>query len=158
MKAKTAVEAAEVLAKFRDVFDPVSKRRDWYNSRLVLLDDGTTRPVLHVLAEERFGPLGSRWKPYWVDKDWTNETMDNVAVSDMQVEETKRVTKYGVPAGTPEYYRKYRAENGEERRRYYRERYKKRAALLKDLQERLRREAAMEPPQALKDLLANLDK
>ena len=105
-------ERVKVLLQDKRVLPPISKRKKYTTSRLVVQPDGTTVPVLRLVALEKYGP----WKeiehePIWIDGNWENESWDNVALMERPAEASSGRNKYGVPAGTPEYYRRYRAAN-----------------------------------------------
>ena len=105
-------ERVAAVLSGKKVLDPISKRKKYTTSRLVIQPDGTTVPVLRLVALEKFGPWSEvEWEPIWVDGDWTNETWDNVKLIERLVETKSRNSRYGVPAGTPEYYRRYRKAN-----------------------------------------------
>ena len=96
----------------KKILNPISKRKKYTTSRLVIQDDGTTVPVLRLLALEKFGPWSEiEYEAIWQDGDWTNETWDNVAVIQRLSETRDQRSSYGVPAGTPEYYKRYRQKN-----------------------------------------------
>ena len=90
----------------------MNKRKRYTTSRLVIQPDGTTVPVLRLLALEKFGPWQEiEFEPIWKDGNWTNETWGNVMLLERLSEVRDRRSTYGVPAGTPEYYRRYRKAN-----------------------------------------------
>jgi hypothetical protein len=106
---------SETLLARYTLLPPVSKRKPYTTSRLAILDDGTTMPVLRILAREKFGEWDEREKfPFWIDKDWTHETLDNVELCAHSESDGQRpISSYGVPAGTQEYSRRWRAANTE---------------------------------------------
>ena len=99
----------EFLSAFR-LLDPVTKRRRYVTSRLAVMTDGTTVPVLRLLARERFGEWDEKaFFPFWTDGDWRNETFVNVELC--AVGKERELSAYGVPAGTKEYFQRYREAN-----------------------------------------------
>ena len=71
-----------IIDMAEDFFPPLSLRSDFTSSRLALLKNNTTCPVLTILAERKFG----EWRradafPFWIDGDSTNETLSNVALA-----------------------------------------------------------------------------
>ena len=66
----------------KEYLPPLSLRSNFTSSRLAILKDHTTKPVLTLLAEKKFG----EWNrddafPFWIDGDPTNETLSNVALA-----------------------------------------------------------------------------
>lgn len=112
----------------KKIIDPPRLRRTWQNSRLVIQEDGTTLPVLHVLAEHLFGP----WDPHthypvWKDMDWTNESLENVQLASRFGSRPKRPKNAsGFPSGTPEYHKWYRTQHPEKQKEYNRNYYQSR--------------------------------
>lgn len=93
--------------------EPLSKRSAFKMTRLAVLEDGSTVPVLELLARRRF-PQG--WAeeqfPFWIDGDRTNETLGNVGLATRASSGSKRTrSAFGVPAGTKEYMKLWRASN-----------------------------------------------
>lgn len=92
--------------------DPLTKRSAFKMTRLAVLTDGTTKPVLDILAERRFTTWDEDQFPFWIDGDMTNETLVNVGLATRSSNGTRRVrSSFGVPAGTKEYMKKWRAAN-----------------------------------------------
>src|SRR5258705_3230516 len=92
------------------VAPPSDKRQTWMLSRLVILPDGSTMPVLLYLARLKFETWnGDTHKPYWVDADWTNEMLDNVELIEFKMQSPRtgllRRSRYGIPSGTTAYHR-----------------------------------------------------
>src|SRR5262245_16097597 len=88
------------------ILPPVSMRTKLYASQLIKLQDGSTAPVLWILAEKLYGP----WDPtlkvvFWKDRNPLNVSFENVGIADKSTERMKRVSKYNAPAGTPDYFR-----------------------------------------------------
>jgi len=101
------------------VLDPPTTRLGWTNSRLVVLQDGSTMPVLQIIAEAHEPWDPSEFYPVWADKDWTNESFDNIKLIRKAVHRTKRSNnKSGFPAGTPEYFQWYRAQHKDRNKIY----------------------------------------
>jgi len=89
---------------------PVSKRRAYTMSRLAVVADGTTVPVLRLLAREKLGEWDDLTHfPYWKDKDYHNETFTNVALCEIAESTGRRIrSMFDVPSGTKEYMKKWR--------------------------------------------------
>ena len=105
-------ERVATLLHERRILEPINKRKKYTTSRLVVQPDGTTVPVLRLIALEKFGQWSDvEHEPIWKDGDWTNESWDNVALMDRLSETRDKRSSYGVPAGSPEYYRRYRKAN-----------------------------------------------
>lgn len=135
----------------RKLVEPLSYRKQWTASRLVLMDDGTTTPLLTLLAEAKFGP----WDPkthiaVWTDKNCTNESPDNVSLVELSSigSGRGRMSKFGIPSGTKEYFRRYAQENREKLREYRKTRYNERKTLYEENKKRLAIEQLIEskPP------------
>ena len=98
---------------------PVSPgRTNFTTSRLAILSDNSTRPVLSLLAERKFG----KWKrteafPFWIDGDPHNETLDNVALAQR---ERRPRRKLNIPPGD-EYKNQWKRENRDRAVKYSRE-------------------------------------
>ena len=102
----------------RRVINGVGRRRKWTWSRLVVMEDGSTQTLLRLLALHKYGPWDSLvHKPIWTDGDSCNETLDNVSLLEMS-QETRPASSLGVPAGTPEYQRRWRRKNLEKMKAY----------------------------------------
>lgn len=85
-------------------------RRPYEHSLWVRRADNRCVPELYALATIRYGRLTPvpGVQPYWTDKDWRNNNSSNVSVSLPRVSIVPPISsKYGVRAGTPEYWRKY---------------------------------------------------
>jgi len=98
--------------------EPIGKRSAYTASRLAVLKDGSTRPVLLLLAERKFGTWPEEKFPFWLDGDRTNETLENVDLATRPSRPTapsgKRAKNpYGAPAGSREYMRRWRTANRE---------------------------------------------
>lgn len=84
-------------------------RRPYERSLWLRKADNRCAPELYVLAAMKFGKGILDAEPYWADKDWTNNVMENVALPEPVVPQ-ERQSKYGVKAGTPEYRKAYSAD------------------------------------------------
>jgi hypothetical protein len=118
-----------------ELLPPVGRRKPWTQSRLAKVEDGTTVPVLRLLALEKFGPWREAERtPYWKDRDWRNETLDNVEMLDV-VESTgiRKVSAFGVPAGSKPYLKAWREANPEKVKAAQKRYREKRAALLREV-------------------------
>ncbi len=103
----------------------VGKKGSWYRTRHVHRVVGAeieTSTVLEVLAKARF-PEGwdpERQKPYWIDKNWENETVENVGLVTLSgvQESVGRPAVLGIqaPSGSKEYQKQYREMNREKYR------------------------------------------
>jgi len=125
---------------FTAILPIVGKKSSWARSRVGVRADKSTIPILHYLAEQAFHePVDHiNYSYYWKDKDALNETAENV-VRVPRVSSTPKRSAYGVPAGTPEYFRKYQARNKEKmhaaQARWRAKRKQEIAAAAKDLDE-----------------------
>jgi len=81
--------AEEVTAQAASFLLPLGNV--WFaytSSRVAVLKDGSTKPVLTLLAELRFPDWAAspallrRQAPFWKDGDLTNETLENVDLAD----------------------------------------------------------------------------
>jgi len=107
-----------VLQLADSFIDPISFQRAPHTiSRLAVLKDRTTAPVLHLLAIRKFQKWSGDFFPFWVDGNPENETLQNVALAP-RVLRTHR--KLNIPKGLS-YRRLWRAANRERVRRYARE-------------------------------------
>lgn len=98
-----------------DFLEPISGigRLSFTTSRLAVLADGTTVPVLHLLARQKFGEWSASRFPFWVDGNFRNETLANV---DLAAKPVLRYRKLGLRTG-PDYRKRRRQllkERGEE--------------------------------------------
>jgi hypothetical protein len=122
---ETDVEATpeNALLDGREVINGIGRRRKWTWSRLVVQPDGTTVTLLALFALERYGPWNSeKTYPIWIDGDSKNETLQNVALAERDAETKPRQrSTFGVPAGTKEYQKRWRARNKARMAAYQRE-------------------------------------
>jgi hypothetical protein len=96
--------------------EPISQRSPLTASRLAVLADGTTMPVLALLAREKFGGFAESERfPFWIDGNYLNEMLSNVDLAtrtkrNAAPKRRRRSAKasYGAPSGTPEYMRAWR--------------------------------------------------
>jgi hypothetical protein len=114
--------------------EPVGRRSSFTSSRLAILADGTTKPVLLILAERQFKPWEPERFPFWIDGDRTNETLPNVGLatraSGLSRTRAKRTRNaFGVPAGSREYMKRWRAAHPEQVRASQTRYYEKRRAI-----------------------------
>lgn len=112
--------------------------RKWTWSRTVIDREAKTAvSLLVLLAHYKFPEWDEKTQvPYWVDRDPTNEVMENVAL--MTKPKTRAPSKLGLPAGSLEYNREYRKRNKDKLNLYYRQRYKKQRAELHAMREQLK--------------------
>ena len=112
---------------------PIGLKARHMRSRLAVLPDGTTSPVLLLLAKAKFltGAIDAEFVPVWEDGDPRNETFDNVVLlprgeatgvirgkrGSRRIKLPTR-SKLGVPAGTKEYMAAWRAANADRVRQY----------------------------------------
>lgn len=109
-----------------EVVLPPSTRSPWTRSRIVLLPEGPV-PLLAMIAMKKFGQWNAVEQfPYWKDKNWTNESLDNVEMTDtdQMLNRQTKVSQFGIPSGTAEYARKYRDKHRERLNNYQKTRYK----------------------------------
>jgi hypothetical protein len=122
-------EIAIRLTGGNKIIYPANQRLTWTNSRLVVFPDGSTMPVLWLLAKEKhIGWDTDEWYPTWKDKElsWTWESLDNVQLLQKVRPRTKRSSNTtGFRAGSREYFQAYHAkpENKEKARQRAREYY-----------------------------------
>lgn len=101
-------------------------------SRLVVLTDGTTMPVLRVLARE----AGLVWddakeRPEWRDPNARPlEIRENVHIVALRTEPFIRRSAYGVKSGTAAYRKAWRGAHPESVRRYAKASYERRKELI----------------------------
>lgn len=118
-------EEVEQLINGRQVVEPTSYAKRTTASRLVVTDSGPI-PLLWLMAEKKFGPFDPKTNMvYWVDRDCQNESLDNVGIIPLSSNPEPRKSKYGIPAGTAEYYKRYRKANPQKRKEYQRSRYQR---------------------------------
>ena len=101
-----------------DFLEPLSTTRSSYtSSRIAVLRDGSTCPVLTLLAARKFGTWEREFFPFWVDGDSTNETLENVDLA-QRIPRVRR--KLDIPKG-PGYRKAWRALNRVRVRQYSRD-------------------------------------
>lgn len=67
--------------------DPIADGRTKFTrSRLAILSDGTTLPVLLLLSFRKYGKAPQEWEPsglfpFWLDGDYKNETLENIELA-----------------------------------------------------------------------------
>lgn len=102
-----------VINQFELVIEPSTGTRSWKASRIGIYKDKTQASVLYVLSIEKYGLYDTReWMAYWRDGNWRNESYDNIALAERGIARVKP-NKIGVPGGTKEYHRLYRAAHPE---------------------------------------------
>lgn len=128
----------EILGE-RRLIEPPTRRRSRWGGHLVIVSDGSTVPLLTLLAVHKFGPFDETMKPYWKDANPFNMRMDNVELMVMKAPKKKAYTpqhivnaEEKVIAGTPEYWRRYRLKNREKFNKYQRERARKAREALRE--------------------------
>ena len=103
------------LAAGRPIIDPL--RRSARASRLIVDPDGSTEAVLVALARRLYPEVDlSRNIVFWKDKNWQNETPENVTLTPAAA--TRAKSPYQALSGTPEYHRAYRQANKAKFREY----------------------------------------
>ena len=127
-------------------------RKAWDRSRLCDDARGRKIEVLSALATALLGrALTLADRPYWKDQDYLNEVLTNVAVTGTRAEKpAKKVSKYGVPPSSPEYWRRYNADpvNKAKQKEHQKRYQEKKKALMVEAKERL----GLGPNATLKDL------
>ena len=98
--------------------EPVGRKTTYVSSRLAVLSDGTTSPVLHLLALAKFATWPEDRFPFWIDGNRRNEMLSNVelavrlsSAANRVAQRRKRRAKDAPKAGTPEYMKAWRAEH-----------------------------------------------
>lgn len=99
----------------------IGRKGSWNVSRETLrvndLGEVERSTVLQILAEHKFPkPWEEGKEPYWLDKDWTNEKLENVGMMtragvSTAAGPTHRVSALGLPTGSKEYQKAYRDAN-----------------------------------------------
>lgn len=143
-KVITDEQVLRVIAG-RQLLDPPNRRLQWTASRLVVVEPGKTMPLLELIAHAKFVEWDAKeYYAFWKDKDWTNESWENVEITTRAGhggrQRQHRSNPYGFPAGTPEYMRAYRKANIQRFRNYQKAHRQKINALVetnKLLQEKL---------------------
>lgn len=106
--------APSLLAQAKEFVEPLTRRSVYRRSRLAILNDGTTMPVLELLAREKFMKWEEDQFPFWVDGDYHHEVPENVGLATRSSNgETRQRSSLGVPAGTKEYMKRWRERNKE---------------------------------------------
>jgi hypothetical protein len=130
---------ATILEQFHRILNPLTRSSRWTTSRLGVYSDSTMAPILQVLAQEKFGLYDpTLYMAYWRDANWSNETWANVSLcrrSGTGVPGRPAGNKTGFPAGTPEYWRAYRAARQEKVKEWSLRAREKRRAILDQLAE-----------------------
>lgn len=118
-------ERVLALLQGRRLVEPASYSKQWTASRLVDLGEGRTTPLLLLIARAKYGEFDPKTHlVFWIDKDCTNETWDNVGMVDNEVKSrATRKSQFGVPSASREYHRQWREKNKERVREYQKRRY-----------------------------------
>jgi len=150
-----------LLAEYR-LLDPISRRNAWTMSRLAVQPDGTTVTVLRLLAKYMFGEWDDASAfPHWKDGDWTNETKENVVLAIRSFSGTRKrhpqKSAFGIPSGTPEYMKRWRAANAEKVKAAQTTYRRKRSDAMKEIRRQLAAAAPVAAPAPkVKSLLEKL--
>lgn len=100
-----------------EYLEPLTQRSDFRRSRLAVLRDGTTIPVLDLLARAKFKSWEEEQFPFWLDGNYLNESSSNVGLATKSSNGgAQRRSAYGVPAGTKEYMKRWREANRDKQR------------------------------------------
>jgi len=128
---------ASLLAEhFIQVLEPATLRDSWATSRVGVTATGELCSVLGLLARTRYGPFDDTvWLAYWADRNWRNESWDNVLVARRRVHGPRQARPYGAPADTAKYRRAYYAANKARFQAAHARHRAKRAARLQELQD-----------------------
>jgi hypothetical protein len=105
-----------LLDAAREFLEPVGKRSAYTASRLAVMPDGSTEPVLLLLAKQKFGTWAENQFPFWIDGDLRNEVLSNVdlATRPARKESVRPIkNRFGAPAGSREYMQRWREANRE---------------------------------------------
>lgn len=141
-----------VLALAKGFIEPVGRRNAFTMSRLAVREDGTTTPVLLLLADRKFGPekLPEDKFPFWTDGNYRNELLSNVelATRPSAPSTLQRKSSYGVPSGTPEYMKAWQKANPEKVREARKRFMARRRAVLQGVQAEVAKAEATQPPVA----------
>lgn len=119
-----------------EILPPINMRSCLRTSQLLKTADGSTIPVLWILAEKVHGPWDPKEKDvFWKDRDPTNVCFENVGIAEKNPFATRTPSKYTAPAGTPEYFRARNADPEVRiaRNAYQRKRYANTRAAVKKL-------------------------
>jgi hypothetical protein len=98
--------------------EPVGRRSSYTASRLAILADGTTKPVLLILAEALYTSWDEDKFPFWVNGSRFLESASNVglatrATGTSATRRRRTRSTFGVPSGTKEYMKLWRAAHKE---------------------------------------------
>jgi hypothetical protein len=143
----------------RTLMNPPSLRKRYTSSHLVIEPDGSTVPLLWIIAEKLFGAWDQALDgyPYWKDMNCYNASETNVGFSKKRIDPIKRKPSQYGPSGTPEYFRAYYEATREKRKKYQRERYHEGRAAVKRLQDGLQSEhISTEKAEGLQGMLDNV--
>jgi hypothetical protein len=71
----------EAASAFLEPLGAQDRRTPYTTTRIAILKDGSTMPVLTMLARCKFGGIPKHVFPFWADGDHTNETLENVELA-----------------------------------------------------------------------------
>lgn len=147
-----------VLAAAKDIIEPIGRKSAYTTSRLAILKDGTTKPVLLILAEAKFKDWSEDQFPFWVDGDYTNETSKNVGLATRSAKASNGPRNpFGVPAGTKEYMRLWRSKNKDKVRASQRRYLDKVAGQVSAAKEAIAEFERSPEPEASDDVISRLE-
>jgi hypothetical protein len=106
----------DLLRLASDFLPPLAGRTPFTESRLAVLPDRTTVPVLFLLAVRKGGWDPETHFPFWLDGDSTNETLSNVGFALLEKDSVPRT---GARARAAKARAKDRAARFEEFRAYW---------------------------------------
>lgn len=97
------------------LINPLTRKNSRVASRIAVLKDGRTVPVLRLFAAHlKGGSVPQDAVPYWLDGDYENEELSNVGFATKpKASPFKKKSPYSAPSGTLEYMREWRAANRE---------------------------------------------
>jgi len=138
--AEALPPVAEVLSQFRKILRPLTRTSKYTTTRVGVYVDGIMAPVLLILAQEKYGAYdATQFMAYWKDTNWANETWDNVGICARAISKPAgrpAGNKYGVPSGTPQYWKAYRKDRADRVKEWsLRARLKRKAVLDQILEE-----------------------
>jgi hypothetical protein len=102
---------------------PLDPKTPYTASRLAVFEDGTTMPVLTLLAEQKFGTISKGLFPFWLDGDPSHEHVDNVELAQATKREYRRLG-----LGGPDYLHRWQEANRERVREHTRNWHRRRRA------------------------------
>lgn len=131
----------------RETRVPEKKRKLWTRSREVKVSETEWRPLLVLMAYHQVPEFDEKtMEAYWRDREWTNESFDNVAI---RMLEPEREAKPGrLRSGTAEYHKQWREKNKDRLRLYYRMRQRDMREVYKKAKEGVLQEKVVSPEEA----------